>query len=328
MSSSESEKIIIRTPNWLGDLMMSTAFINAVLEYYPEAQVDLIVRAGFENIPLPYRGNIVPFDKDKQSAGAFGRSLRKHNYDHFYILPPSFSSAWMAFCSGARKRIGHVGDFRNWLLKPAKSYQYAPRTQHLVKEYLNLLDPSFSAKQSRPHLNISEKWIDQQLQGKQLPEDYLVLATGAIYGAAKQWPVAHFQRLAEQLIAHQQTLVIVGTQADYEAGETIRQGLERVENWCGQTSLTELIAILAKARLLISNDSGSMHIMTALQRPQIAIFGSTSPVWTGPLNPNAQTLYRNLSCSPCFQRTCRFGHYDCLHQIIPEQVFEKARSWF
>ena len=327
MAAIDPEKIIIRTPNWLGDVMMSTAFIHAVLERYPQAQVDLIVKAGFEQIPLPHRGTILVFDKTQQSAGRFGGTLRPEGYDHFYILPPSFSSAWMAFCSGATQRIGYGGDFRRWLLKPAKAYQHPPRTQHLIQEYLMLLDATFSPQQYLPRLTVSEEWIENQLQDSEpLPENYVALATGAIYGPAKQWPLAHFQRLAQLLVEQRQSVVLVGTQTDFEDGEKVRGGLDQVSNRCGQTSLTELIAILANARLLISNDSGSMHLMSALQRPQIAIFGSTSPTWTGPLNPEAQTCYLKLHCSPCFQRTCRFGHYDCLYQISPEHVFEKTLS--
>jgi len=87
-----------------------------------------------------------------------------------------------------------------------------------------------------------------------------------------------------------------------------------------------LLAILAKAKLLVGNDSGSMHLMSALQRPQIAIFGSTSHNWTAPINPNATVLSRNLSCSPCFSRTCRFAHYDCLKRIEPELVLEETQK--
>ncbi|MBF0279136.1 MAG: lipopolysaccharide heptosyltransferase II [SAR324 cluster bacterium] len=323
MSSSNPQKIVIRTPNWLGDLMMSTAFINAVLAKFPEARVDLIVRAGFEQLPLPHRGSVLAFDKQKQSAGNFGRMLRKEGYDNFYILPPSFSSAWMAFCSGVPNRIGYAGNFRKTLLRPAKSYQSPPRSQHLVKEYLTLLDEDLSLETHRPFLRISDSWVEQQLKKKQLPEKFAVFATGAIYGAAKQWPVSHFRQLAEQLVEPGQSILLVGTKADHDEGEKICKDLQGVQNLCGQTSLTELVAILAKAELLVSNDSGTMHIMTALQRPQIAIFGSTSPTWTGPLNPNAQVHYLELSCSPCFQRKCPFGHYRCLQQITPDQILSK-----
>ncbi|MBF0286382.1 MAG: lipopolysaccharide heptosyltransferase II [SAR324 cluster bacterium] len=327
MNSVKLQKIIIRTPNWLGDLMMATAFIKAVLDSYPHAQVDLIVKSGFEKLPLPHRGRIWVFDKNRNSSGAFGKSLRADEYDDFYILPPSFSSAWMAFCSGSKKRIGYGGNLRNWLLRPVKHYEHSPRTQHLVKEYFSLLDMPFSFKRHFPKLDISPEWVENQLQGyKELPEGYIAVAPGAIYGAAKQWPVQHYQALVELLRAHQYPIIVLGTEADHEDGETICQQREGVYNWCGKSSLTELVALLAKARLLVSNDSGSMHIMAALQRPQVAIFGSTSLTWTSPLNSSAHVVYLNLSCSPCFQRICPYHHYDCLWKITPEQVFQEALS--
>ena len=101
-----------------------------------------------------------------------------------------------------------------------------------------------------------------------------------------------------------------------------------IYNYCGKTTLAQLLAILTKAQLLVGNDSGSMHLMAALQRPQIAVFGSTSPTWTGPINSNATVISRNLSCSPCFSRTCRFGHYECLTQIYPEDVFAEVQKHF
>ena len=92
-------KILIRTPNWLGDLVMSTGFLRAVLETFPNSQVDIILKTGFETLPIPHRGEIILFDKKKDSAGKFGKSLRHKNYDCFYVLPPSFSSALIAFQS-------------------------------------------------------------------------------------------------------------------------------------------------------------------------------------------------------------------------------------
>lgn len=328
MPEATPQKIIIRTPNWLGDLMMSTVFIHAVLEQYPHAQVDLIVKAGFEQIPLAKRGEVYVFDKTQQSAGQFGALLKKHAYDRFYILPPSFSAAWMAFRSRALERIGYCGNLRDWLLKPALPYSHPPRTQHLIQEYLALLQSSLKVQQEFPRLALSPEWVAHQLHPLPLlPEKFVVLAPGAIYGSAKQWPTRYFQRMGALLEEQGWPVVLVGTQADYDDGETIARGRKYVSNWCGKTSLIELIAVLAKAQLLISNDSGSMHIMTALQRPQIAIFGSTSPTWTGPLNPKATVIYRALGCSPCFQKTCPLGHYNCLAQITPETVFEKAQTW-
>ena len=329
MSESSTPKILIRTPNWLGDLVMSTGFITAVLEYFQESQVDLIVKSGFENLPLPHRGEIIQFDPVKNSAGAFGKTLRSKNYSHFYVLPPSFSSAWMSFQSKIPQRIGYAEGFRSLLLSNAIKHEGTPRSVHILKEYLNLLAPGLTLGKYPPRLETTVDWVEKHLNSFQnpLPESFMVFTPGAVYGPAKQWPLEHFRTLATQLNQLFRTsILILGTEKDAESGAEISEGIEGVDNYCGQTSLTELLAILAKAKLLVGNDSGSMHLMCALQRPQIAIFGSTSPTWTGPVNLHASVLSQKLSCSPCFGRTCRYGHYDCLTQIQPEIVLQEAQK--
>ena len=195
------------------------------------------------------------------------------------------------------------------------------------QEYLNLLAPDLSVTKYPPSLETTEEWIETNINSFQnsIPESFIVFTPGAIYGPAKQWPLEHFRALASQMHnVFGDPILILGTEADVKSGAEISLGLDFVQNYCGQTSLSELLAILAKAKLLVGNDSGSMHLMSALQRPQIAIFGSTSPDWTAPINPNATVLSRNLSCSPCFSRTCRFAHYDCLKRIEPELVLEET----
>ena len=119
-------------------------------------------------------------------------------------------------------------------------------------------------------------------------------------------------------------LILLGTEADQETAEFIQNQSKGITNLCGKTSLNQLVAILARASLLVSNDSGAMHVMAALQRPQIALFGSSTPRWTAPLNPLAEVIYLDLECSPCFKRQCPFGHLNCLTGISPQQVAEKA----
>ena len=150
---------------------------------------------------------------------------------------------------------------------------------------------------------------------------------GAIYGPSKQWPVDHFRELGKQLHkAFGYKILLLGTFDDVKSGVKIAYDQNWIHNYCGKTTLAQLLAILTKAELLVGNDSGSMHLMAALQRPQIAVFGSTSPTWTGPINANASVLSRNLKCSPCFARTCRFDHYDCLTNIYPELVFTEVQK--
>ncbi len=317
-------KLLIRTPNWLGDLLMSTAFIRAVLQTFPEATVDLIVRKGFEDLPLPRRGRIHAFDKTATAAGAFGATLQAEQYDRVYVLPPSFSAAWMAFRARIPERYGLAGEGRRWLLKPALTLPWTPRSQHLIEEYACLLGQS--AEGWEAGLDLTEDWLAQQALPFGLPDRFVAIAAGAIYGPAKEWPAEHFQAVVQALVAAGWPVLILGTDKDHEQGEAIRQGHEQVINACGQTNLKQLVRILAQAELLISNDSGAMHVMAALRRPQIALFGSTSPTWTRPLNAQARLLSLNLDCSPCFARTCPLGHTNCLQQLLPERVLAVAQE--
>jgi len=322
-------KILIRTPNWLGDLVMSTGFLRAVLETFPDSQVDIILKSGFETLPIPHRGEIILFDKNKHSAGKFGKSLLYKNYDYFYVLPPSFSSAWMAFQSKIPKRIGYAGNYRSFLLTSARKHKIRPGSQHLLKEYLDLLSNDLDMVNYAPRLEVKHDWVKEQLDSCafKIPEKFVVFTPGAIYGPSKQWPVVNYRELGKQIHkAFGHKILLLGTIDDFEFGAEIANDHDWIHNFCGKTTLIQLLAILKKAQLLVGNDSGSMHLMAALQRSQIAVFGSTSPTWTGPINPNATVISSNLTCSPCFSRTCRFGHYDCLTQINPENVFAEVQK--
>ncbi len=305
--------------------MMSTAFIKAAMDQYPHAEIDLIVKSGFEHSPLPHRGRILPFDKSLCSIFEFGQGLRERQYDAIFVLPTSFSSALMAFWARIPTRIGYQQNGRSLFLKPARSYPQKHRTQHLIDEYLYLLGNRQKTKRYFPNLNISQNWIDQIISniGIPIPETYVILAPGAMYGPAKQWPIPSFKKLAGILNQWSVKTIVVGNNQDFNAGEHIVDGLDHAQNLCGKTNLSELIALMEKSALLVSNDSGAMHIMAALQKPQIAIFGSTSTIWTGPMNPNANILQEKLSCSPCFKRECPLTHYDCLNKITPRQLADQ-----
>jgi heptosyltransferase-2 len=320
-------RIVVRVPNWLGDLVMATGALRAILERWPSTAVDLVVRAGHEELPLPRRGRVIPFDHRRTPAGDFGASLRSTGYDRFYVLPPSFSSAWMAWRSGVPERIGYRGHFRGPLLRPAIAHRGPGRSAHLAREFLDLIDPALELDRYVPRLDISRAWAADRLARicRELPERFVALAPGAVYGPAKAWPAERYRELAAGLRARTgMPVVLLGTSEEHALAEQVRAGKEGVLNWCGTTDIPGLVAVLSRAALLVSNDSGAMHVMAALRRPQVAIFGSTSPAWTGPLNPEAAVVAPGISCSPCFARTCRYGHYRCLRDVAAEQVLERS----
>jgi heptosyltransferase-2 len=326
-NAPEPEAILVRTPNWLGDLVVSTGFVAALLGRFPRARVDLVVRAGFEALPLPHRGAVLPFDRNRTSAGAFGRSLKGRGYTHAFVLPPSFSAAWMARRAGIPWRIGYRGEGRSWLLRPAFRHAHKPRSAHLLQEYLDLLAPwqDVRAYLAPPRLAATPEWLaahwPRAVHWLGRP---VVLAPGAEYGPAKQWPAAHFRAVAQALAAQGWDIAVVGLAKDRALGAAILDGIAGASNLCGETSLAQLTALLAGAALLISNDSGAMHLAAALGTPQLAVFGSTNPAWTGPINPLGRVLYRAEWCSPCYARTCRFGHTRCLAELLPVGAIEEA----
>jgi len=307
--------------------MMATGALRAILERWPEAVVDLVVRAGHEALPLPRRGRAIPFDETRMSAGGFGAALAGSGYDRFYVLPPSFSAAWMAFRSRVPERVGYRGQFRGPLLHPALAHRASPRSVHLAREYLDLIAPELELERYLPRLELPGSWVTDRLAGlcRTVPERFAAIAPGAVYGPAKAWPADRYRELARGLRDRTGLPVLVlGTAAEHALGEQVRGGGEGILNWCGATDLPGLVAVLSRAALLVSNDSGAMHVAAALGRPQVAIFSSTSPAWTGPLGPHASVVTRAVPCAPCFARTCRFGHYDCLRTVEVADVLQAA----
>ena len=214
---------------------MSTGFLRAVLETFPDSQVDIILKSGFETLPIPHRGEKILFDKNKDSAGKFGKSLRHNNYDYFYVLPPSFSSAWMAFQSKIPKRIGYAGEYRSFLLTSAKIHEIRPGSQHLLKEYLNLLSNDLEIGNYEPRLEVKHDWVKEQLNSCtfKIPEKFVVFTPGAIYGPSKQWPVGNYRELGKQLHeAFGHKILLLGTIDDFESGTKIAHDHDWIYNIC------------------------------------------------------------------------------------------------
>ena len=145
----------------------------------------------------------------------------------------------------------------------------------------------------------------------------------AEYGPAKRWPIPYFAELAQRLQQQGYAVWIIGSPKDQETGDKIvALGNLSTRNLCGSTDLADAIALLSCASLVVSNDSGLMHIAAALDRPMLALYGSSSPDFTPPLSPQAQILRIDIPCSPCFKRECPLGHFKCMKNLTPQMVAE------
>jgi len=309
--------MVVRIPNWLGDAIMATpVYVNLskvekVRLFGPEAIIKL-----FEPFP---NTTTISFKKNDFSENL--KQLKKYKNEVGILLPNSFSSAWLFFKAGLKERWGYAKDLRRCLL--TKAVKPPKKKLHQRDYYLYLIEKlGFSCKYKELTLYVSDSWIkDAEKLIRDVPRPYIVLAPGAAYGPAKMWPKEYYKILAEKLVRFGFGVVITGGKAEVELGKYLSEGISGVYDLCGKTDLTQVAGIFFLAEAVVSNDSGLMHLASALKIPQIAIFGSTDPFATGPLNPKAKVLKINLSCSPCFKRTCKFGHYRCLREISPEEVF-------
>ena len=181
----------------------------------------------------------------------------------------------------------------------------------------------------KPALRIVEETRDAALTrfGLSLDRPVLALCPGAEFGESKRWPAEHFAKVAEVKIREGWQVWLFGSKNDHAVGEQILQQLipglrEEALNLAGETSLAEAIDLLSCAEAVVSNDSGLMHVAAALGRPLVSVYGSTSPAFTPPLSDEVEVVRLGLDCSPCFERTCRFGHNNCMRELTPGPVIE------
>jgi len=207
-------------------------------------------------------------------------------------------------------RRGLSREMRRFLLTEPLPGNLRDKSHHITNEYAEILDTPY---------NPPEEWPGIKVKPDKIHAGSIVYCPGAAYGPAKQW--RHFPELA--LLLDRDNIVVLGTEADREsAREIARRAPGRVTDLTGKTSLTEAASIMSGARAVVSNDSGLMHLAAYIGTPVIGLFGSTSPDWTRPLGKRSLALKSDEPCSPCFDRICRYSHYRCLENIVPEAVVD------
>jgi len=281
-----------------------------------------------EVIELPFAHGRLDWAGRKRLA-----SDLRGRFDAAYVLPNSIKAALIPFMARIARRVGYHGEGRYGLLN-----ERLPNPQGrppMVAFYSALAgDASDSASaDERPRLQLSDETLVAATDAAELRRAaYWVFAPGAEYGPAKCWPATHYAELARSLhAAHGLPVLLLGSAKELALCESIAAlapGACRV--LAGKTSLHDAMALIAASRGVVSNDSGLMHVAAAFGVPQVAVFGSTSPEHTPPLNPQAKVVWLKheigLECSPCFDRTCRFGHTRCLVEVTPQRVEAALRQ--
>lgn len=319
-------KLIVRVPNWLGDVVMSLPAIGAVRRAFPQAS--LIIGATAAVAPLfnerttAAPDQILVIDRREEIA-----QLRGTAADAVLLLPNSFSSAWNASRSGISERWGYAAYARSWLLTRAVR---RPRgAVHQTRYYLNLVRGlGIQADDEAVKMGASTRSLqdaDALLVGSGVEGGGGIVgfAPGAAYGNAKRWPPTRVAEAAAALSARGASIVLVGSAADRPTGREIESALPRgvrVANLIGRTNLGQLVGIIARCAAFASNDSGAMHIAAALGVPLTAVFGPTDERATAPAGHGpTDVILRDVFCRPCMLRECPIDHR-CMKRISVEAV--------
>jgi heptosyltransferase-2 len=328
--SGPEPRCLVIAPQWIGDAVMTEPLLRRLRArgeriavgalpwvapvYRAMPQVDEVIEFPFQHGGLQFKAR---------------RSIARQvqgRFDTAYVLPNSLKSALLPFLSGIPKRVGYLGEARVGLLTHRlKNPKDKPP---MVAFYSALSGDKDGLEQDRPRLRLEPTQIDAVLARLGLPSgSYIVFAPGAEYGPAKRWPAEHFAALASGLDV---VAVLLGSGKDAAICDEIAAlaGPGKCLNLAGKTALADAFALIAACRVMVSNDSGLMHVAAAFGVPQVALFGSSSPLHTPPLNDRAQVVWLKqdpayqppLDCSPCFQRDCPLSHRRCLFDITPARV--------
>jgi heptosyltransferase-2 len=342
--------LLVLRYRFIGDTILTVPFLRNLRRAYPDARVDLVVAPNSSDAlrGIPYVDEFIVYDPPTIHADSGGRhrtllskarfiaELRKRRYDKAYVLKRSFSSAAIAFLSGARERIGFDTEGRAFLLTKRVPYRH---DQHEVRNFLDVLRADGVAVPD-DHL---EAWISPEEAGfaeaflaerKVTPGERIVAIHPFCANQARAWHEDGFIECANALQERFGVrILLLGGKKDREMADAIAGRIRPAPiTAVGGTDLRQSMALLSKCVLLVCNDSGIMHLAAALDLPLIALFGPQSPVKFGPWGKRCRVLYRRFPCSPCRQRffeECEpspRGKPMCMEKITVEEVMENARA--
>lgn len=336
-------RLVVRLPNWLGDIVMAMPALRAVRAHWPDAHLAVAVPRAFAPladvagvdavVPLvPARGW-----RDRQAAAADAAALAGGRFDAVLLLTNSFGSAWLARRAGIPERWGYGGNLRARLLTRAvpRPRRRARGVRHHATYYGRLVE-AFGCRVDayRVRIAVPPAWRDagaRQLAARGVAEGdtIVVFAPGAAYGSAKRWPPALVAAVMARLARDLDVVpVLVGTPADRSTAQAVHAALAaqvrpgvkcgRIVDLVGETDLPALAGVIARARAFVSNDSGAMHLAAAAGTPVVAVFGPTDEHETTPLGPHV-IVRSQVWCRPCLRRECPLDHR-CMRTIEPADV--------
>jgi heptosyltransferase-2 len=327
--------VLIVGPSWVGDMVMIEPLLAQLKSRRPAPAIDVLAPAWSR--PLLARMPAVRCAIDLPIGhGALalaerwriGRSLRGR-YAQAIVLPGSWKSALIPFFARIPKRTGFVRELRFGLLNDIRRLDKRALPMTVQRFWaLGVAPGTPPPARLSPRLRSDPEAVaaTRRAFGLTAEAPALVLCPGAEYGPAKRWPAAHFAAVARHYLAHGWQVWLLGSAKDAPVTAAIAKLAPGVVDLAGRTDLGQACDLLAAATLVVSNDSGLMHVAAAFGRPLVAVYGSSDPTFTPPLSDNARVLSLGLPCSPCFKRECPLGHLKCLQDLAPARVLAAAEA--
>jgi heptosyltransferase-2 len=337
-------KILVWAANWVGDAVMSLPALEALRARFPKTEIVLLAKPWVSELYWyhPAVSRQIVYHAEGEHGGPRGfwrlvRELRAERFDAAILFQNAFHAAWMAWWARVPVRIGYARDGRSTLLAPRSAVVELPPPAaygHHVYYYLNLLfragliDKPAPVKEIRLRLADSEKqWAGKRLDALGLggPRFLVGLHPGASFGPAKRWLPERYAALADRLIgALHADVLIFGSLAERPLAETIARAMQHTPTVvAGETTLRQMMALLARCHLAVTNDSGPMHVAAALGLPLVAVFGSTDERSTGPVGSRTRVAKRAVPCSPCGLRVCPID-FRCMQGLSVDEVYQAA----
>ena len=337
-------KILIRATNWVGDAILALPALRAIRSRFPQARIAIVARPYVADI---YRGQaicdqLIAYEQGVHTGTSgrerLARNLREQKFDAALLFQNAFDAAWLAWRAAIPERIGYARDGRSLLLTkkiPVPKPGEIPPHEHFY--YLELLrragwidslprESFITLDVAEEHRRQAEETLSSAGVRQNVPR--IAIGAGASYGSAKCWPPERFADFVNRFRSHTDADVILfGTAAEQKVSDAIASAIHGAStSMVGKTAIADLPALLSRCQLFVGNDSGAMHVASAVGLPVVAIFGPTDPNGTAPVTSRCTVIQEKPYCSPCFLRRCPTDHR-CMTRVVPETVEAAARGW-
>lgn len=335
---AQIRRILVREVNWVGDAVLTLPALEALDARFPQAEITLLARPWVGGLFAghPAVDRTIGYQTEDLHRGLRGRwrltrELKEGRFDLAVLFPNSLDAALTPWLAGIPRRVGYPTDGRGWLLTHPVSDRSGAAGRHHVERYLAIVralggDGTLSLR--LPVTEEARRKSDALLRDHGIaPATPLVaMNPGSVYGSAKRWPADRFAAVADSLVESRgATILLIGSGGERPVLAQVAAHMRRpAVNLGGRTDLLALVGVLERARLLVSNDTGAMHIAAALGTPVLAVFGPTDAVATGPLGGYARVVRVPVPCSPCLLRECPIDHR-CMTGVTVEEVLRDAQ---